>query len=287
MKPLHTILLIIFLASESHADPSWLQTFDNDMVSSTFKIVVGNSSGTAFVLGKPVPWANTNNLSSMVLITAAHVLNNSQSSNATIFLRIKKDDIYEKREYTIRTRANGTNLWVQHPNADIAVMPITLPMDTFGAPIPSTELLLSDREVKEEQIHIGDELRVLGYPLGMEANEFGFPILRSGRIASYPLTPANKIHSFLLDFRVFPGNSGGPVYILDQRQYLGGSPETVTTRAILGLISEEAQFKETVNSMTETMVKTHDLGLGVVIPAQLIKETIDLLPPIENPEGTL
>lgn len=284
MSPLKTLGLAIalFLAAVwSKADPSWLQTFDNDMVNSTFKIVVGNATGTAFILGKPYPQPNINGRCSAILITAAHVLNANQSSNATIIFRLPKGDVYEKREYTLPIRRNGTNLWVQHPTADVAVIGIEPPPEVNKTiKYASTDLLLTDQGMKDDQLHTGDELRVLGYPLGLEANDFGFPILRSGRIASYPLTPASKIHSFLLDFRIFEANSGGPVYLLDQRQFDAGSLNTVDVRGIVGLISQEARFQETIPSMTETIIKTHDLGLGVVIPAQLIKETVDLLPPI-------
>jgi hypothetical protein len=38
---------------------------------------------------------------------------------------------------------------------------------------------------------------------------FGFPILRAGRIASYPILPTADTKTILLDFPVLPGNSGG------------------------------------------------------------------------------
>ena len=70
----------------------------------------------------------------------------------------------------------------------------------------------------------GDEMMVLGYPQGLSANPAGFPILRSGRVAS-PIERAAVSPTFLLDFRVFPGNSGGPVYIADTGRRRPGGAE--------------------------------------------------------------
>lgn len=247
MKTLKSLALALFsflmLVSIGKGDPSWSLKFDTQMVRSTVRIIYGNSTGTGFVICQSV----SSNACSYVLVTAAHVLSGAQDSNATLLVRVKKDMVLKKVAHTIQVRANNTNLWVKHPTADVAAMRIKLPSDTDIDPIPSN-LLYSDADIESLQLHPGDELRVLGYPLGMEANEYGFPILRSGRVASFPLTPAKQIKSFLLDFRVFPGNSGGPVYILTDRQFEQGSLNTVSYKGIVGLISEEAQYKETINT---------------------------------------
>ena len=72
-------------------------------------------------------------------------------------------------------------------------------------------MLANDDLLAKYNIHPGDVLDCLGYPFGFESPVGSFPILRSGKIASYPLLPTKGTQSFLLDFRVFPGNSGSPV----------------------------------------------------------------------------
>lgn len=47
---------------------------------------------------------------------------------------------------------------------------------------------------------------------------------------------------------------------------------------IVGLVSEEATFKEKISSLTETSEKIHPLSIAKVVHASLIKEAIDLLP---------
>jgi len=50
---------------------------------------------------------------------------------------------------------------------------------------------------------------------------------------------------------------------------------------LMGLISEQATISERLTGLTEEMIKTHELGLGIVIHPQLIRETIDLLPTMD------
>jgi hypothetical protein len=201
------------------------------------------------------------------------------STNATIFLRTIDGATYKKRPWDFPIRANGTNLWTRNPKADVAVMWISLPQDADIGIFPSTALLADDKFLTDFKIHPGDEVRILGYPYGFEANDAGFPVLRSGRISSYPLTPTSEVQTFLLDFQVFRGNSGGPVYISERRALTEGDLTSVSIYRILGVVSQEAFMNEPVSTLDEDAVKRHQLGLGVVVQAQAIKEAIDLLPP--------
>ena len=97
---------------------------------------------------------------------------------------------------------------------------------------PITTRLLADYDVFTKfEIHPGDELFCLGFPLAQGSNDAGFPILRSGKIASFPVIPAKIVKTFLFDFEVFSGNSGGPVYFAQSgRTYRGALRSgTITT----------------------------------------------------------
>ena len=95
---------------------------------------------------------------------------------------------------------------------DVAVMTVTAPPEFAKAAIPLA-WLAKDDTFDQYAVGPGDELMALGFPRGLAANSAGFPILRAGRVASYPLAPSANNPTFLLDFAVFPGNSGGPVYM--------------------------------------------------------------------------
>ena len=144
----------------------------------------------------------------------------------------------------------------------------------------STNLLATDKVLEEFQVHPGDQLLVLGFPYGAEANEAGFPILRSGRIASYPLTPTRATKTFLLDFEVFQGNSGGPVLFYAENRVYSGTTHIGTVQFIMGLVSEEKAVTERVKSLSETVERKHRLSLAVIIHSSFVADLIKTLPPI-------
>src|SRR5882762_2914014 len=191
----------------SDVEPLELNTI---LMRSTFKLIGNGSTGTAFVVARP----STKNQGRgyWVLVTAAHVLEQSNGNEAALLLRTKETESYAKGLWPIQIRNDGKPLWTKHPKVDVAVMYISLPMKADVAGLPST-FLATDKMLSDTNIHPGDNLFCLGYPNGVEANDGGFPILRSGRIASYPILPTAVIKSFLFDFNVFDGNSGGPVYL--------------------------------------------------------------------------
>jgi hypothetical protein len=270
------IFLLLSVSIPAFAEP---QTDINTiLMRSTFKLVGNNgSSGTAFILGKPAP--SDTKKAYYVMVTAAHVLQQMNGDQSVMFLRKKEGDTYKKVPYAIKIREGNIALWTTHPSADVAVMYVSLPQEADIA-IVSTDLLATDEMLQKFEIHPGDRLSCLGYPLGAEANEAGFAILRSGYIASYPLVPTKTGKSFLFDFNVFAGNSGGPVYMVDSNRTYGGSTINIgTVQFLVGLVSEQKIVDEEIKSLTEVRKQRHQLGLGVVIHAALIREALDLLPP--------
>ena len=107
---------------------------------------------------------------------------------------------------------------------------------------------------------------------GLAANQAGFPILRSGRVASYPIAPAKIFPTFLLDFSVFPGNSGGPVFMTTQARRAGA--DAAQPQFIAGLLTQQVELNN------------ERLEIGIVTHAKFIRETIALM---DNPqaEGTV
>jgi len=256
--------------------PAAVPELNTLMMESTFKIegpsakVAGQTSiGTGFLVGRPMPTDATR--SYYVLVTAAHVLADIQGDTATLVLRIKTSTTpYQRAEHQIRVRQGATKLWMQHPSADVAVMYVPLPDNLAGRLIPQ-ELLATDADFQQYEFHPGDEVFTVGYPYGLESNAYGFPVLRSGRIASHPLTPAATMKTFMVDFSVFGGNSGGPIF-LNQLGRLYGGTYHIDQRVfrILGLVSNQV-------TLTATGER---LNVAGVVHASFIREAIALLPPV-------
>ncbi len=104
-------------------------------------------------------------------------------------------------------------LWREHPTlgsaADVVVLPINDPtviaswhVDTFGP-----EHLLDEHR----GLPLGQEVIVIGFPLGFEDTMHRLPLIRRATVASvYPL-PFKGERYFITDARLHRGSSGSPV----------------------------------------------------------------------------
>lgn len=258
------------------------------LMESTFKIEGRDAAGqpilgTAFIMGRlfQKPPADQPTRAGYVLITAAHVLAEMQGDTAILHFREKTGtETWARVLRPVQIRKNSQPLWVSPPAADVAAMYVSLPAGN-SVPLISTDVLADDKMLAEFEIHPGDTLECLGYPLGQEANDAGFPILRSGKIASYPLLPTERTKTFLFDFHVFKGNSGGPVYFVDSNRSTikHGTQMGQTIHMILGLVSGERLVTQEIPGLYSEEIRQYQLGLAVVVHASFIKEAINLLPP--------
>lgn len=248
------------------------------LMNATFKLQGDGSTGTGFVIGRPM--AEDATRAYYVLVTAAHVFTAMRGDQASIILRSRDQaGQFVRRPYPIQIRSGGTALWTAHPTADVAVMYLHVPQDAKLELLP-TAMLATDAVLEQFEIHPGDTLSCLGFPYGFEANAAGFPVLRSGHIAGYPITPSISVKSILFDFNVFEGNSGGPVYFVESNRNYAGGTHIGKVQFLVGLVSEQAFLDEEIKSLSETRKTRHALGLGVVVPAVFIEQAIALLPAI-------
>lgn len=215
--------------------------------------------GTGFLVDDPKPDGTPRT----VLVTAAHLFENMPGPSARIGYRFESSDgTWRYSAEPLAIRDGATRLWTRNPDQDIAVMAVKAPPEFAQAAIPLA-WLGDETALSREDVGPGDEMFVLGYPEGLAANTKGFPILRAGRVASYPLDPIKEFPSFLLDFRVFSGNSGGPVFVspkLDRRP--GAPPATPLVAGVL---------------INQTELGSERLELGIVIQAAYVRQTLALL----------
>jgi hypothetical protein len=287
MRGLLVLLLALPIVSLAQANPD----LNVLLMQSTFMLegraVNGTTLGTGFVLLRPVPHSDPQGASitgTLVLITAAHVFDGMIGDTAMIHLRVHEKTTGDWAEQLASFRIRSTDgrpLWTRHPSADIAVMYVTLPVLPFEQAIP-TNLLADDDILKNYRMGPGVQLNCLGYPLG-DKGIAGFPILRTGVIASYPLVPTRAGKKFLFDFRVFMGNSGGPVYF-KQEETRGSTTFCCGAQFIMGLVTDEELYK-TPENQTEPYkgVRVQQLSIGWVVHASLIQDAINLLPTSDAP----
>jgi hypothetical protein len=215
----------------------------------------------------------------MVLVTAAHVLDAMTGDTANLTLRRKLPSGWQTLSAPVPIRQNGHPMWIKHSVADVAAMYVNLPNDFKPSLAIPVNLLATDSILTKLEIHPGDELNVLGYPLGFGNPAGDFPVLRSGKIASYPIVPMGENPYFLLDFRVFEGNSGGPVYFVQSNRIYGGTAQIGTIQFVMGLVSEEISVTQQFQGLYENRAERYPLSLAKIVPAFYISDTLKLLPP--------
>jgi S1-C subfamily serine protease len=244
--------------------PAWDLTLG--LISATVQIDQSNGDGTrrvgtAFLIDAPRPDGSPRT----VLVTAHHVLDGMGGRDARVGWRSEMPGggwRFAPDPLSIRDSAR-VPIWTKHPERDIAVMEISAPPVFARAAIPLSWLASGD-DLDAWQIGPGDELLTLGFPRGYSSNTAGFPILRTGRIASWPLTPVESFPVFLLDFPVFPGNSGGPVFW------------TPAARKLPGTVQPDHPFIAGVLT-SEVRPSGEPLGIGVIAHAVYVREAIALL----------
>lgn len=213
-------------------------------------------TGSAFFVSAPDPGGRPR----IVMVTARHLLRSMPGDEARAGLRFERPDGSWRLRWTpVPVRAAGEPRWTEHPVQDVAVMSLRVPPEIARDAIPLDWLAETDSFTRYD-VGPGDEMVTLGYPGGYSANTLGFPILRAGRIASYPLGPLTQFPTFILDFTVIPGHSGGPVFMPeDARRRSGQAP--MTRPFVAGVLAQSSDR----------------LDVGFVVHAQFVRETIALM----------
>lgn len=254
------------------------------LMKSTFRISGEDSSGmsiegTCFILEKLDSTRGTKK----ILITARHVLEDISDEYITVNYPCEKDSLLGNCRKLIRVRDRNTPLWIGHKDSviDIAVLEIST-LEFYNNNLMSTEYLATENLLKQFQLKPGDKLFCIGYPHGVSANELGYPILKGGYVASYPLLPTTKNQFFLFDCEVFEANSGSPVYARESgRVYVEGVDyifDGNCVQLICGIIVSKNNVKV---DLTKNKDNPEDglesLHLAKVIPSTYILELIKRL----------
>ena len=254
--------------------------FNVRMMKSTF-LVSGRSGshevlGTAFTVVRPS--SDRPGWGTPILVTAKHVLSGIGDEVALLHMRRQDHDGgWQRVPVPVRLRTNGSPVWTEHPDPtiDVAALAFQVPSElSCQLDLLSTKCLGSDADIERIALHPGDIVRCLGYPYGLPSSKAGFPLLRNGMIASYPVLPGAEM---IIDFEVFPGNSGGPVYLAETARTIGDTFSLGTYDGIIGMVSEQMLVPDMQPSGMVGPSRCR-LALAVVVPAPLIRETTDRVP---------
>lgn len=191
------------------------------------------------------------------IVTNKHISNNDQ-----LFIRFNtKDNSITSLRFSIKDiLEQGEIEWKVSKECDIAVIPLKIKIPNSiidQIDIRSFSISL----IKDwEYINEGDDVYILGFPLRIGTGDQFSPVVRSGIIAL-----KNKPGEFLVDANIFPGNSGGPVFlksnIFDYRsKNLGKS----TPGYLIGIVSSYISYTDVaISSQTKRPRITFEENSGL------------------------
>jgi hypothetical protein len=243
-----------------------------ELMAVTYKIANPDSTGTCFLISRPAKSGQTET----ILVTAAHVFEKMSGANATLVLRNKEPDgRWLRKEVPLKIREKDAPLWTRHPDADVAALVLRLPADATFEALPA-EQIAADADFENGNIRTGDEVWLFCYPAKLEANASGFPILRRGAVASYPLTPATFRKEFLVDTPSFGGNSGAPVVMFPRQD--NAQDRSPQRPRIIGLVSGMHRQTDKATMDLAEVTFNQPLGLSIIVSAEYIRQTLDRIP---------
>jgi V8-like Glu-specific endopeptidase len=289
MKASKSIMLILisllFVASAAFADGPldyWMST----------TMLVQNEwggKGTGFLVSRKV---DDNNIK-IFLVTNKHVLNENEvlrkkASRIIVFLN-ERDESNRIAMQAYEIKFDDKNDWKEHPDKNVDVLAIditTLFKNNKNIMHRTANYDVFANSWKAGQpiyISVGDDVLVIGYPLGhtqtgerlrIESTEgSALPIVRQGILSTPISSRIDNLPAFMIDGAVIPGSSGSPVIIKPRYGFLRGNEWIMGSvpAALLGIVSGTKLSKD---SKLSNLV--WQSNMGIVFNTDTIKDTIEL-----------
>lgn len=214
------------------------------------------------------------------LVTNRHVFEGENN----LVVRINRREKQPSKVFPLLLRsADGSVHWTTHPGgADIAIVPVsTKTLSKHGIELRAFQqdrTTVSRDEARDVGISEGDGVFVLGFPLGLAGEERNYAIARHGILARVQDWLHGDSDQFLIDAPVFPGNSGGPVVTKPEAISIKGT-RSIEKSCLIGIVTGFLPYEDiAVSKQTgkPRVVFQENSGLAVVVPADVIQETIEI-----------
>jgi hypothetical protein len=221
------------------------------MMWSTYPLATRKGMGTGFVIAR-------RDSRPPVLVTSTHVLETIGRGPLLVGARVPNANGESPDIVLIQFQPQPGNerFFVRHPRLDLAAFVLNLPPDVAAsANVPT---FLNERSIatRSSALRTGAEVSFLGFPDVLPGTAGAFPVLRTGRVASYPVGTAGAKGLFVINADVYPGDSGAPVFANGR----GGHPKLV------GMIIRRVGLERRAFS-----------HLAIAVEASAISETLQLL----------
>jgi hypothetical protein len=211
-----------------------------------------------------------------VIVTCWHVVSSSAVGRIYFALGSSNAIARTQEHFTMQLPA-FEKYWIRHPDAsvDLAVMPLAPLMRTLErvgknldfAPI-GPNLIPTAEELPKYGVF--QEVKFIGYPIGIWDEKNNLPIVRRGMTATDPAIDYNGKSEFLVDAAVFPGSSGSPVFIANEgMNFFDGGLYSGSRVRFLGIMYAVHQFTSEGKVEIVAIPTAFDAKAKTLIPANL------------------
>ena len=221
------------------------------------------------------------------IVTNRHVVEGATIARIRMHLSHQPGELPEAHK-GIELR-NFQKLYMLHPDptVDLAVIGIfslvkqirALGREPYHVRFSAAHLL-TDAEWRD--IPPLEDVAMIGYPNGLWDEAHNMPLFRRGVTASIPAHDFNGKREFLVDMACFPGSSGSPVVIINDRPYFSGTQQLVVgdRLKLLGILRAGPQYEAT-GEVVMRDVAEHErpvviskllMNIGYVIKADLLRD---------------
>jgi hypothetical protein len=210
----------------------------------------------------------------LYLVTSLHVVINETTlhrpDRLSLSLHVDAKHLQRRDETSIPLYVDGLPQWYQHSRcraADVVAVAVNDPhllCNHCISPFRSDDIVNMG-----EVMPMGQDVLILGFPLGFHDTVHNLPIVRSAILASSFSHPFNGEPYFLTDARLHRGMSGSPVIVRSTSQYddsAGHAPETKWR--LLGIHSSSLDVSDRDPNQDER------LGLNTALYASLLPEML-------------
>lgn len=231
-------------------------------------------TGTGFFYGAPADGSADRVVP--FLVTNRHVLD---GKNAVVVKMNRADDL-PAGQYRLDLES-ARHLVTAHPGgADVAVVPARPEIwveDQAMTSFTREEQVLSREKAQEIGVSEGDGVFAIGFPMGLVGYEDQiFPIVRQGCLARVQDWLSGRADTILIDASIFPGNSGGPVFLRPSTVAIEGTKSNLHSY-LIGMVSAYIPYRNVSVSLQTgraMLVLEENSGVAEIVPGDAITETV-------------
>jgi len=234
---------------------------------------------TGFVIGfllkdDPEP---SKKLYSLFLLTNRHVFQDA----SVLYARFDQKDVGQTKRFSILLKDKNGTKWFAHkdPQVDIAMLAINPKMldeNNIDWGFIDEESVAYPENFNDIGIALGDSVFLAGFPMGLSGLKNNYAIVRSGILARIDEEIIESEKAILIDATVFPGNSGGPVFLRPEQLFLNES-KAVQKAYLLGVVSRyryymEPLYSHQLNPPAVAAISIENSGLASIVPMNFAKD---------------